>query len=351
MAKRERTHQRNLPERKLSKGALREIEERYRVIVETCGDWVSRHTLDGVFLDVSPTCGGLLGYKPEELLGHSPFEFYHPEDCDSVAKAREKILEQPIIHTFDYRIRCKDGRYIWLETVGRVVLSEETGSPIEIRASSRNVTERKNIESALRESQTIMETFFNSPGQLRGIVELTGNDILHVSDNEVAAAFFGTTREAMQNKLASQLGVPGKALSVWIDHYRESQRTRLPVQFDYLHPSKPRDLWFSATVSWVGNGPTCNPRFAYVISDITDRKLAEQEREELIRELQEADREVKTLSGLLPICANCKKIRDDNGYWQQIEAYIRQHSEAVFSHGICPDCLRENFPDLANELS
>ena len=65
------------------------------------------------------------------------------------------------------------------------------------------------------------------------------------------------------------------------------------------------------------------------------------EREKLIKELQEALVKVKLLSGFLPICASCKKIRDDKGYWNQIEAYIRDHSEAEFSHGICPDCAEK----------
>ncbi len=63
-------------------------------------------------------------------------------------------------------------------------------------------------------------------------------------------------------------------------------------------------------------------------------------------ELKEALAKVKTLSGFLPICANCKKIRDDKGYWTQIEAYIRDHSEAEFSHGICPECAKELYPDI-----
>lgn len=64
-------------------------------------------------------------------------------------------------------------------------------------------------------------------------------------------------------------------------------------------------------------------------------------------QLQEALANVKTLSGLLPICANCKKIRDDDGYWHSVEGYIRDHSDAVFSHGICPDCMTTLYPDYA----
>ncbi len=69
------------------------------------------------------------------------------------------------------------------------------------------------------------------------------------------------------------------------------------------------------------------------------RKQAEEERESLINELQTAMDGIRTLEGLLPICASCKKIRDDSGYWNQIEAYIRDHSEAEFSHSICPECI------------
>ena len=66
----------------------------------------------------------------------------------------------------------------------------------------------------------------------------------------------------------------------------------------------------------------------------------------LIDELQQALSEIKTLSGLLPICSSCKKIRDDSGYWNQIEVYIRDNSDAEFSHGICPQCMKELYPDI-----
>jgi len=79
------------------------------------------------------------------------------------------------------------------------------------------------------------------------------------------------------------------------------------------------------------------------------RKLEEEEKEKLIAELQEALSSVRLLSGLLPICASCKKIRDDKGYWNQIEAYIREHTSAEFSHSICPECARKLYPELFSE--
>ena len=86
--------------------------------------------------------------------------------------------------------------------------------------------------------------------------------------------------------------------------------------------------------------------FQGIARDITARKEIESERESLITELREALSKIKTLSGLLPICASCKKVRDDNGYWNQIETYISAHSDADFSHSICPSCVKELYPQL-----
>ena len=69
------------------------------------------------------------------------------------------------------------------------------------------------------------------------------------------------------------------------------------------------------------------------------------EREHLIMELREALARIKTLTGLLPICAGCKKIRDDKGYWSQVDSYITLHSEVKFTHSLCPDCMRRYFPE------
>lgn len=109
---------------------------------------------------------------------------------------------------------------------------------------------------------------------------------------------------------------------MWVDLYREEDS-------HYIH------LDILATLSSA--------------EDITERKRIEGEREKLIHELREVLAHVKTLSGLVPICASCKKIRDDKGYWNQIESYIEKHSTAEFSHGICPECARKLYPQLYDE--
>jgi len=84
-----------------------------------------------------------------------------------------------------------------------------------------------------------------------------------------------------------------------------------------------------------------------VCRDVSERKRAEAERERLIGELQEALAEIRTLRGILPVCSYCHKVRDDEGYWHRVDVYIRDHSEADVSHGICPDCLKKYYGDLS----
>ena len=90
--------------------------------------------------------------------------------------------------------------------------------------------------------------------------------------------------------------------------------------------------------------------FTGIIRDISQRKQAEAERERLILQLQTALADVKTLSGIIPICAGCKKIRDDKGFWNQVDTYIQTHSLAKFTHGLCPDCTTRLYPEIDEDM-
>jgi hypothetical protein len=80
---------------------------------------------------------------------------------------------------------------------------------------------------------------------------------------------------------------------------------------------------------------------------IDQRRQAEAEKDALITELRKALVEVRTLQGIIPICTSCKNIRDDDGYWHQVEAYVSSHSNALFSHSICPQCTKRLYPEYA----
>ena len=97
--------------------------------------------------------------------------------------------------------------------------------------------------------------------------------------------------------------------------------------------------------------PVSNREFLARIQAMVRIIRAERERDRLIGELQKALDSIKTLRGLLPICCYCKKIRDDRGYWSQLEVYIQSHSEADFSHGICPECVEKFHPGINGEYN
>ncbi len=129
--------------------------------------------------------------------------------------------------------------------------------------------------------------------------------------------------------------------------YTESVKTRTPYEITHrLRMTDGRIKWVNE-ICRTEYDPQGHPIKSFgIVQDITDLKQAQEEREKLIAELQQAMSDVKVLSGMLPICASCKKIRDDKGYWNRIEAYIGKHSNAQFSHGICPECARKLYPEL-----
>lgn len=110
-----------------------------------------------------------------------------------------------------------------------------------------------------------------------------------------------------------------------------------------------RVRWFLIQGQTMRNTQGRPIRLLGTATDVTERRQAEEAQKELIEQLRRALSQVKTLSGLLPICASCKKIRDDQGYWQQVEEYVRAHADVEFSHGICPDCAEKLYGDLYRE--
>jgi len=128
-------------------------------------------------------------------------------------------------------------------------------------------------------------------------------------------------------------------------HQRRLKGEQLPTVYSYRIVNKGGDTrWVELNV--VPIGWENRPATLCFMADITKRKQAEEERDRILAELRDALGNIKKLSGLLPICSYCKGVRDDEGYYHRIESYIRDHSEADFSHGICPECAEEHFPGM-----
>ncbi len=118
------------------------------------------------------------------------------------------------------------------------------------------------------------------------------------------------------------------------------------IVFDVRVPAIDGERYYMTSVKPIRGEDGAVSAVVCISKDITERKRAELERERLIGELQAALQHVRTLSGLLPICCSCKKIRDDHGYWTQIETYIRDHTQAEFTHGMCPECIERYYPGI-----
>jgi len=150
----------DITERKQVENSLRDSEEHYRLIAEHATDMISRHTPEGVFLYVSPASRTLLGYEPEQLIGCSAYKFFHLLDLERLKiKARSTFLASQVGYPFSYRIRRKNGEYIWFETTSQVVYDAITGEVQEIVAISRDITKRKQTEIQLEVANVELKKF------------------------------------------------------------------------------------------------------------------------------------------------------------------------------------------------
>jgi PAS domain S-box-containing protein len=128
---------------------------------------------------------------------------------------------------------------------------------------------------------------------------------------------------------------------------KQAFATKQTIVFDVRVPAVDGDRYYMTSVRPQLDAEDRVNSVVCISKEITERKRVEVEREQLIKELQAALAKVRTLSGLLPICAHCKKVRDDEGYWTRIESYISAHTQAEFSHGICPECAFNVFPEMS----
>jgi len=216
-----------------------------------------------------------------------------------------------------------------------------------VRKLEENESARNKAEKELQES----EEKFRSIAEISLAGVYIFQDGIFTYVNKKFAEIFGYTVEECTNKLHVRQTVYPEDL----DLVQEQVNNRISgkvksVNYTFRGIRKNGEIFhaevFGSSIQLAGK-----PSATGSILDISPRKRVEEQRENLIVALQKALSEVKTLRGFLPICSYCKKIRDDKGYWSQIESYIHKHSDAKFSHGICPECVKEHYPDIDLEES
>jgi len=210
-------------------------------------------------------------------------------------------------------------------------------SVIERNALEEEFSARKKLEDKLHISTSQWQATFDAANDA---ICLLGPDQRILQSNQAMTELVGKPREEMKGRFCWEL-VHGTTEPIH-EYPIVRMINSLNREEMELHQG---DKWFQVTVDPQINEAGTLQGTVHIIREITERKQIESEREKLVSELKEALAKVKTLSGFLPICSCCKKIRDDKGYWNKIETYIHDHSEAEFSHSICPECAKKLYPD------
>jgi PAS domain S-box-containing protein len=226
------------------------------------------------------------------------------------------------------------------------LIRDADGNPKEVVGSWIDMTPRKEAEIALEKSEERYRSFVQN---FQGIA-------YRGTLNFIPIFFQGTVKEITgYTEQEFTEGNPSWDQIIFSDDLADAHEDGKKMNSvpNYSYEREYRILSKDGQIKWVHESAknVCDdsgqPKFIDgVIYDISNRKKIEEERGLVTEELKKALAKVKQLSGFLPICATCKKIRDDKGYWNQIESYIKDHSEAEFSHSICPECAKKLYSDI-----
>ncbi|MDB6022286.1 MAG: putative sensor protein [Pedosphaera sp.] len=289
---------------------------------------------DGTITRVNEAELELLGYQRDEYLGHNIAEFHADEGA--AGEVLRKLQAGESLNNYEIRLRCKNGSIKHALLNANVLW--ENGKFVHSRCFSRDITDRRAAEAVRGYLAAIVESSEDA---------IIGNtmDGIVLTWNAGAEAMYGYTAEE----------VKGRSISILIPAYRPEElqgiyeKIRQGEHIERYETVRVRKdgkvLDISLSLSPIKDEGGKVIGVSAIERDITARKREEEVRLKLIQELTDALGNIKTLTGLLPICASCKKIRDDGGYWQKVESYISAHTGAEFTHGICPDCLRQLYPE------
>lgn len=326
----------DITERKKAEKAIKESEETLRSLINATSEPLLLVDPEGTIIMANETMARRLGKDIRELIGLCQYDFFPPD----VARNRKKHYDR-VVRTGE-PVHFEDRREGRTFEISAFPVFDEPGKVSKISIFARDITERKRMEEALREAEKKFRDLAEK--SIVGVYLLQEGIFKYV--NEKLAEILGYTIEEMIHKMGPKDVVFPEDLPMLEENIRRRISGEIKsLNYEFRIVTKNKDIRnveiYSSLTIYKGERSIIG-----TFLDITDRKQAQEERERLILELKEALSQVKTLSGLLPICASCKKIRNDKGHWEQMEAYIRDHSEAKFSHGLCPECAIRLYPEV-----
>jgi len=343
----------DVSERQKAEEALRESHRKYQNIIEKSEDIIWTSDLNIKTTYVSPSIEKKLGFSPKERMAQGLEEQMPPSSYTAIIERFAQELERENDENVDPNriIRMeveyyhKNGSILWFENIASG-LRDENGTLTGIHGISRDITDKKLVERALQESEEKYKLLAENSADVIYKLNLENEQCTYASP-AVEAMFGYTVKESLSLKAQDML--TGESYVEQRDKLIESieggYRNPVALELEVIRKDgSTLPVEINANFLFDEHG---NPvEILGVARDITERKQAENKLLAEKNKLEDALAEIKKLSGLLPICASCKNIRDDKGYWNQIETYIKEHSEAEFTHSICPQCAKKLYPDL-----
>jgi PAS domain S-box-containing protein len=277
--------------------------------------------------------GGLglpaVGLSRESLEGKTMRELLPVEVTDRLEPAQRAAL-QGQSSTFDLSVGSR------IYAVRTVPVRNEAGEVFAGLVMTQDVTEARRTAESLRESEEAHRLLFERSPLPMWVADRDNLRFLAV--NDAAVHEYGYSRSEFLELTLKDVRAPAQTSRAPAEPGDDPTGRGIPSTD--LHRRKDHSLLDVEVIShYISFGEW--PALLAIVTDVTERRQLTEERERIIAELKDALASVKTLRGLIPICASCKKIRDDQGYWNQVEVYVRDRSEAQFSHGICPDCRKK----------
>ena len=328
---------RDITERKVMEDALREHEQKLQEAQRVAGmgwwDWdILRNEVYW-----SEEVYRIFGLTPEAF-GATYDAFLrtvHPDDREFVQRRVDAALHNNLEYSIDHRVVLPNGESRYVHAQAKVTCDVHS-TPVRMMGTVIDITARAQMEEALRHSEARMRSIVDTAGD--GIITMNEDGIVE-SFNAAAMDIFGYTADEVIGQNVTILMPPpythehDKYLA---RYWQTGERKIIGIGREVVGLRKdgttfPMDLA-------VGECSIAGQRiFTGIVRDITERK-------QLVERLQNAL--AKVLSGYLPICAQCKKIRDQANNWVQVESYVRDRTEAEFTHSICPSCAQELYPDM-----
>ena len=325
-------------------GALESLsasERKYRDLYDNAPDmFLSVDVETTRVVDCNETLARALGRDKADLLGMTALEVYAPECHDAVDETLRKLIDTGESQAQLRLLRADDTR---IDVAAySSLLRDEQGKALRTRCVLRDITEWKRSEEKRRASEDRYRALVNNVFDLVAELDERGR-YTYLSPNSTRA--LGWTLDdlvdvdVMEHVHPNELERAKAGFVKLRDEHQVRQN-----EYRYRHKDGSwRWLESSASIFTTSNG---EKRILVASRDVTERRRQREERELALREKEEALAQVKLLTGLLPICTLCRKVRDDEGYWQNLESYVCDHTNAVFSHSLCEVCLKRHYSHL-----